>query len=242
MKLVVLLAVFALWAQAQTEPRYIAGGVVDQTGNPIPRVQISYTGSEFAYNETDGEGKFALQTKAPAIVFRKEGFSSAFVRFSAELPLSNLRVVLATSTGARTLPNCPRGKSLMGTAGGQLYFPKIPSVKQGRQGSDIDYAFRTYSISTRNGPQDIFHAAGPLWSPGSPSVVEVWKLVKYSETYLMAGEWPVIEARGEYPDGKRWRFLGRPFETASYSEVDPASARVLDRVFDGVCYQSAQSR
>jgi len=242
MKLVVLLAVFALWAQAQTESRFIAGRVVDQTGNPIPRVQIRYTGSEFTYNETDGEGRFALQTKAPAIVFHKEGFTSAFVRFSEGLPLNNLRVALTTSTEARPLPNCPRTKSLMGTAGGELRFPKVPSVKQSPQGSDTDYGFRTYSISTRSGPQGIFHAAGPLWSAGSPSEFDVWKLVKYSETDLMAGEWPVIEARGEYPDGKRWRFLGRPFETASYSEVDPASARILDRVFDGVCYQTPQSR
>jgi len=238
MKLAVLAAVFALPSLAQTESRYVAGGVVDQTGNPVPRVQISYTGSEFAYNETDGAGKFALQTKAPAIVFRKEGFRSAFVRFSQELPLTNLRVILTTSTGVRALPNCPRGKSLMGTNGGEFRFPKMPSVKQGRQGSDIDYGFRTYSIASRSGPQGIFHAAGPLWSAGSPSVYDVWKLVKYSETVLMAGEWPVIDARGEYPDGKRWRFLGRYSETVSYSEVDPAVARVLDQVLDGVCYQA----
>ena len=46
---------------------------------------------------------------------------------------------------------------------------------------------------------------------------------------------PIIDARGQSPGGKRWRQLGKFAESASYSDVDEATAKILDRFLDGAC-------
>ena len=40
---------------------------------------------------------------------------------------------------------------------------------------------------------------------------------------------------GEFANGRRWRSLGRFGETATYSDVDPATAKILDQLLDSAC-------
>lgn len=59
--------------------------------------------------------------------------------------------------------------------------------------------------------------------------------VEYEETTYDFEGLPIIDARGQLPDGQWWRYLGKFGESASYSGVDPAAAKVLDTVLDGAC-------
>jgi hypothetical protein len=74
----------------------------------------------------------------------------------------------------------------------------------------------------------------------------VWESVEYSETVYRRPDIPsnednvllgLVDARGKLASGKQWRTVGLFGESADYSDADPESARVLDKVFDGVCIQ-----
>jgi hypothetical protein len=52
----------------------------------------------------------------------------------------------------------------------------------------------------------------------------------------------IIDAQGEFPNGDRWRSLGKFGESASYTGVDPTTAKILDKFLDGACLKPSQPR
>jgi hypothetical protein len=122
--------------------------------------------------------------------------------------------------------------------GGLLGFPKMQGVKASPEGRDVDYGMRYYYVKTRRGPKGIMHGFGPTWSWGMPSDNDVSRSVQYEEVAYDAGGITIIDARGQLPNGNRWRYLGMFGESASYDDIDEATAKVLDRFLDGACLKT----
>jgi hypothetical protein len=115
-------------------------------------------------------------------------------------------------------------------------------VKVSKQGHDIDYGARNYYIETASGPKGIGHGSGGWWTLGHPLDSDVWASVKYDEITYIAGRQTIVDTRGQLPNGHRWRYLGKLAESAAYSDVDDATAKVLDQFLDGACIQSVPGR
>jgi hypothetical protein len=112
-------------------------------------------------------------------------------------------------------------------------------VKLGDETHGIDAGDRTYSVKTKHGPKGIIHGGGPAWSYGLPDEMDVWQSVKFEETIFNDG---ILDARGQLSNGNLWRYLGRIGESASYSNVDEATAEILDQVLDGACVKSTNRK
>lgn len=242
MKRLLIIATLSCAALAQT-PReqafmlpalvHVRGIVTDSSGHPLSEVRIDHTGIRQAWPKTDAEGHFDIETRAPAIVFRKAGFESQYWQVSSN---ANVTFVLASSAlhlkECRTFSGCLSLKS----SHGEFCFPKVPGVLAGKRAADIDYVARSFWIKTATGTTRIIHGAGPMWGSGVPNNVDVWTAVEYSEkSYATNDGFQIIDARGKRSDGTRWRLLGHVFETAFYSSVPEKDAAALDRVLDGVC-------
>src|SRR5580658_5741550 len=116
-RLPILLAA-AILAQAQPAANlvHITGFVVDLSGNPVSGAAIVHAGPTMPV--TDAEGRFELDTFAPAFVVRKSGFRSEFVRInSANVP----RVTIQKLNETLTFPTCSGG-GLIGIKGFQAQF------------------------------------------------------------------------------------------------------------------------
>ena len=234
--LTILLAA-AILAQAQPAGNlvHITGFVVDLSGNPVQGAAIVHAGRTMPV--TDAEGRFEVDTSAPAFVVRKSGFRSEFVRTNgANVP----RITIQQLKETLTFPTCSGG-SLIGIKGWQsrFRFAKVRGVIAGPLGRDADYGQRFYSIETRQGRKSIWHGSGPSWGAGLPSDEFVWQSLKYDETVYAGGNEGILDARGEFANGNRWRSLGKFGETAVYSDVDEATARILDRFLDRACLSPA---
>lgn len=106
---------------------------------------------------------------------------------------------------------------------------------------DTDYNARNYYLSTE--PQrGILHGSGLAWSLGTPSDRDVWRSVKYEEVVYDVEGLTIIDARGQLPNGNRWRILGRFGESASYSDMGETIAKILDQFLDGACLKSTPRR
>jgi hypothetical protein len=182
--------------------------------------------------KTSREGRFEIETSAPAIVFRKEGFNAKYYRFERD---ANVEVQLdPIANSLRTCQTSADCRSLNGFMS-EFCLPTVPGIKATQQRNDLDYGQRLYLIQTATGRKRIQHAAGPMWS-GLPLDEDVWSAVDYTERdYRDLEGFLIVDARGSTADGKRWRVLGRAFETASYRELSPDEANLLDRVLDGAC-------
>jgi hypothetical protein len=66
--------------------------------------------------------------------------------------------------------------------------------------------------------------------------------VKYEEVTYDVGGLMIIDARGQLQDGNRWRSLVKFGESASYSNIDEATAKILDQFLDGACLKSTPLR
>lgn len=75
--------------------------VVGRDGKPIPGVRVDHHGNLRQTVLTDADGRFELQTKAPAIVLRKDGYHSLYAHVWG---------------GAGQ--NCPRSSGVSGSAKG----------------------------------------------------------------------------------------------------------------------------
>src|SRR5580692_10798058 len=72
-----ILAIAGLQAQSFY---HVTGTVVDSEGKPVAGVSIDHAGNlRHAYG-SDSDGKFALDTSAPALVFRKLGYRSEWYK------------------------------------------------------------------------------------------------------------------------------------------------------------------
>jgi hypothetical protein len=218
------------------QPRQLSGIVVDQQGRPIQAVSIKHTGEiPVRGHETDAQGRFEFKTDAPAIVFRKEGYDSVFVRND----VSDIRIVLNSSHPAE-FHDCQSTARLVSIDGwrASFAFQQIEEVTVSSQGRDIDYGARNYSIGKGKSARGIMHGSGPMWDFGTPSDFDVWRSVQYEETLFTKGEITIRVARGQFSNGNRWRYLGQFGESASYSDVEPGSADILDKFLDGACWKT----
>ncbi|HEY3740045.1 MAG TPA: carboxypeptidase-like regulatory domain-containing protein [Bryobacteraceae bacterium] len=216
------------------EGKTIAGRVVDMDGGPIKDADIAHTGSRAAI-KTDAEGRFQITTNAPAIVIRKPGFRSAFLRTKDGSSDPEQRFVLKPVE--RSLPICSeKGKyiSLEGWTA-RLRFSPMEPIKVGTQGHDIDYGMRYYYLNTPHGKRGIAHGSGAMWSFGTPANRDVWGSVTFEEDSFDVGGFEILDSRGEWADGTRWRTIAKLGETVSYSSMDRDTASVLDKFMDGVC-------
>lgn len=68
-----------------------------------------------------------------------------------------------------------------------------------------------------------------------PSDQDMWRSVNYEEIAYDIGGLTIIDARGQLPNGQRWRYLGKFDESASYSDIEEVTAKTLDRFLDGAC-------
>lgn len=211
----------------------LSGTVTDSSGNPLSGVSIYHSGTRAFTPTTNDLGRFKIDTRAPAIVFRKAGFNAKYYRTEQDAVVN-----IALEPAADALKTCPSSSRCLSLDVFLAAFclVKVHGVEATRQGNDIDYVQRQFLIRTPRGIGGIQHAAGPLWGSGLPLDEDVWSAIKYEERdYLDRDGFQVLDARGTYPNGNRWRVLGRAFETASYRNLPVVEARVLDRVLDSVC-------
>ena len=222
------------------EWRHIVGVIVDEEGKPVAEARIEHT-NDREILRAGLNGRFVLDTKAPAVVIRKAGFRSQLVRTREA---TDVRIALQRLTEPRAFPSCSSNGRFEGIDGWSALFrfPRISGVKSSPQGHDIDYGVRNYYVDTRQGPIGIRHGSGPSWSYGLPLDRYVWRSIQYEETTFDAAGLPIIDARGQFPNGNRWRNLGRFGESASYSDIDEVTAKILDRFLDGACLKSAPGR
>jgi hypothetical protein len=215
---------------------HIAGVVVDPEGKPIVKASIDHS-NERQEHQTDSEGKFELYTVAPTLVVRKAGFRSEMVRTQET---AEIRVTLQRRAEVQQLPACSGTGSYSGIDGWgtSFYFPKTSVINDSGQGQDSEYATRSYYIETFRGRKGIRHGAGPMWGFG-PLNHDVWSSVKYEETMFDVGGLTIIDARGQLANGNRWRTLSKFGESASYYDMDEATAKILDQFLDSVCLKIA---
>ena len=156
----------------------------------------------------------------------------------------DLRITLRKFDEERLFPTCSKTRPYIGIDGwgATLQFQQVNDVKASRQGQDLDYGARSYYIETKAGPKGIRHGSGPLWSFGMPSDQDIWRSVKYEEATYDFGGLTITDARGELSNGQWWRFLGKFGESASYSDVDEATAKILDGFLDTACSKSISVR
>jgi hypothetical protein len=213
---------------------------VDSDGKPIAEARIDHTADRGNLHQTDAAGRFDLYTTAPSIVIRKAGFRSEFVLTKDAM---QARITLQR-VGTRTFPSCPNNGSYEGIDGwGAVFqFPKQSGIRVSGQARDIDYGARSYYIKTATGPKGITHGSGPMWAIGVPEDDSVWRSVQYEEAAYDFDGFAVLDARGQSPNGNRWRYLGKFGESASYDDVDETTAKALDRFLDGACLKPASRR
>ena len=232
---------------AQTEKTYLlpsvlrlSGVVTDGAGNPLPEVWISHTGLALGNSKTDSNGRFEIETRAPAIVFRKGGFQSRYLRIDNGHE-NSLAIILAGPAPQMKSCNGASGCISLEFFGGAFCLPKIRSVHVSKQGNDVDYGCRSLWITTPGGNVGVQHCSGGLWGSGFPFDQDVWSASEYTEAAYQDREgFLITDARGKSPEGKYWRVLGHAFETVSYRRVSAQDGAVLDRVIDGACIKPAR--
>jgi hypothetical protein len=219
------------------QAQHILGIVGDEDGKPVLEARVDH--AEFVrpqLHQTDSQGKFELTTQAPALVIRKAGFESAFVLTNR---VTEIRITLRTAHSG-VFPTCSSSGTYEGIEGwgASFQFPRTAGVKASTQGRDIDYGAREYYVNTQQGRKAIRHGSGPMWSFGIPTSIDVWKSAEYREVAYSAGRQSIVDAHGKQTDGNRWRYLGKFGESASYSDVDEATAKILDQFLDGACLKT----
>ena len=246
MRKIVLAVIFVAYAQGQPdrelmlpEVRHVMGVVLDQDGKPVADAHIRHTDDRRQAHETDADGRFILDTRAPIVVIRKAGYRSEVVRTreasEVEIRLQKYNPIFRICT------NGGQYEGLEGW-GASFQFVKVPGITASRQGRDIDYGMRSYYVNTKQGTKGIRHGSGPLWSFGEPLDSDVWRSSNYEETVFEIGVYTIIDARGQFLDGTRWRNLGKFGESASYGKMDEETAKILDRFLDGACLKPAAVR
>jgi hypothetical protein len=230
----------AACAQAQSdrdllpgEPRTVTGIIADEDGAPVGGAYLDHTAVLRKAHVTDAEGRFVVETRAPAVVVRKRGFRSQRLAVAGA---ADVRITL------QRVPELPfrecSNQSLHEELGGWrplFRIPGIPGVEADHlQVNDVDHGSRSYG---REGEAArIIHGCGPMWSFGMPSDGDVWRSIVYEETSYQAGDAGISDAKGELPDGRRWRYLGLFGESAFYRDADREAAMMLDQVMDRVCW------
>jgi hypothetical protein len=245
--LLILSALVAQALEAQTNQdlllpqfRLLSGVVTDQQGNPVAGARFDHLDELAKSRYVDAEGKFEFYTKGAALVLRKVGFNSVFLEAREARDLT----IVLTPAVSRAFPTClsKAGESVSLQGWSALFvFPRGQGVDASPESDDSGYGKRLYYVSTRDGDRAIEHGSdgGPSSRLGIPTDGDVWLSTEYHETIYNNG---ILSAQGRLGNGNRWRYLGRFGESASYSDVDDATAEILDKVLDGACIRFSSTR
>jgi ABC-2 type transport system ATP-binding protein len=227
-----ILTLFVVYC-ASLHAAHISGTVVDEAGNPVAEASIDHSGKPNV-PPTDAMGHFELDTVAPKVVVRKDGYKSVvlLVQQSAEI-----RVTLLKASPDRPFPLCTGDGPFEGFAsrGANLAFRRRPEITATQEGFDVDYAYIFYYLGRPDDRKSIGHFQGPLAASGMPEDRDVWWSTDYEESVWQMGIVRIIDARGTSVAGDRWRTLQIFGEAAFYSRIDPQTAVVLDQFLDGAC-------
>ena len=233
-------------AAAQTTPALLpspvrlAGIVTDSAGQPVPDVWICHSGLTLANTKTDSRGRFDLRTRAPAIVFRKGGSQSKYLRV-ADGNENPLTIVLAGPPPQMKACLAESHQLSLRYFGSAFGIPKIRGVSIGKQSNDVDYGCRAFWIATPVGKAAGEHCSGAMWGSGWPLDDVVWASTEYRENSYQDHDGGMItDARGRSADGTRWRVLGHWAESVSYRGVSERDAAVLDQVIDDTCVMATR--
>lgn len=210
----------------------LSGIVTDKENRPLVGAWIHHTGLKTQVL-TNEKGQFDIRTRAPAIVFRKNGHRSQYYRVAG-----NATFVIVLEPLPPSVNTCQALAKCLSLGGNLSEFclPQVRGIRVSGKSSDIDYTQRSFEIKSSIGKRGILHASGPMWGSGLPLNWEVWSATEYSERdYRDLQGFLVLDARGKTITGEYWRVLGRAFETASYKNVSHNEAQLLDLVLDGFC-------
>lgn len=207
------LLVFALATLPQQEPAgllsarvHMSGTVVDPAGNAIAGALVVHSNTKTTLQQTDDAGHFAFDTDAPAVVIQKPGFRSQRIEVRAA---GDIRVTLHPFPNK--LPTCTNPGHLIGMEFGSmggLYFHPMKEIKATRPKMDVDYLARNYYIVSSGKKFAIWHGTGPMWGGSESFDEDVWRSTYFEEVYYSAELDSIIDARGQFPDGTRWRNVG----------------------------------
>jgi hypothetical protein len=208
--------------------------VVDENGRPIAGAFFDHTDmdeNEYAERFTNREGIFDIWTHAQRIILRKAGYASAIVH-----PEDTAKHKFKMNT-AQSFPICPGSKPQSADPfDASLEFRRASEVVVVKTGMGADYTFTQYGIKDHDNTVQLRRVRSQPWF-STPNDNEVWLSVQYSErTYFVAGI-EIVDARGITKEGKRWRELIRMYESLSYHDADPATAKLLDEFLDRTCLQ-----
>jgi len=240
MRTAAMSVVFAIAAQAQDLPpdrqerlllpdaQQVSGFVVDLGGAPIPNAWVYHLGGRDSA-KTDARGHFDLTTRVPRVVIRKSGYESYVLDTQRAK-----EVKLILRPVSRNLPMC-KGTDSCHSLNGSFCFPKVKGVKAHTPGSDVDYRAESFTV----GKKGILHGSGSVWTFGVPFDEDVWEATDYREDSFtqmgLGGLIGIVDARAKSSKGTYWRYLGEVSESASYRDVNQATAALLDKVLEGVC-------
>lgn len=220
------------------KPLHVSGSVMDQDGKPVVEAVIGNAdAASTQLMQTDAAGNFAFDSKAPFFVIRKAGFRSERVSTQGA---ENLKVNLQPLNGPTPIQVCtddtPReGLDIFLAA---FQFAKTNTIVATKPNMDVDYLSRGYYLKGARKSGAIYHGGGPMWGGGEPMDDDVWQSVQFEEVVYKTAKSDITDAKGQFPDGKRWRHLGWFGESASYEGVDPETAKIFDRFLDSVCLKS----
>lgn len=240
MRTVAMVVIFAIAVEGQIlspaqqerfllpDAQQVSGFVVDPGGAPVPDAWVDHLGGRVSA-KTDALGHFDLTTRVPRVVIRKPGYES----YALDTQRAK-EVKLILRPISRNLPMCSRPDSCH-SLNGSFCFPKVKGVKAHAPISDSDSVAESFTV----GKNGIRHGSGYAWSFGVPFDEEVWAATNYREDAYtrmgLGGLVGIVDARGESPKGTYWRYLGHFSESASYDDVNQATAELLDKVLDGIC-------
>ena len=215
-------------------PVTVSGVTVDSQGSPVQGVRIEHIYLQYQYATsatTDTGGRFRFETKAPAVVFRRDGFESQLVRVPSAQ--TELLIVLRAAPAMDAIPTRHACSDCVSV--GVFCVPKIKGVQIGKMGGSIDAFERTFSVRTASGRWWMIHGAGPSWGGPNPRDHEVWSSITYRERIRTGDGLRVLDSSGTTSDGKVWRHVGVSGESVFYFDLDPDAASIMDRMLDGLC-------
>ena len=216
-----------------SQPRHVEGQVVGEDGNPMAKVRLYHlnlTGDIV----TGSDGRFALDTSAPAFVFQRPGFESVLVRTN---DVSNVLVVLRKIPKSAAFPVCSPANHSDREPGwsGIFQVPRTPAAKVSREVLDVDFWSRTIHVKSKPTHLQAIQGRGPMWGGAQLEDELVWGSVRYVEqTYDLGGQL-LTDAKAWLPNGKCSRTIGVWQESVSYSSVDCSLAEPLDHILDRIC-------
>ena len=227
---------------------HLSGMVVEENGQPLAEARIEHGGQKPGQRHnpqagvTDAAGRFSVDLYSPAIVIRKQGYKSVWMRVQdgEGIGVQGVRVRLESlAKSGQSFPVCA-GAPLTGKQRFDLRF-KMPESRQLKMsaGADVDYTTQIYRLKGVHGKYYLAHASGPTWSFGIPLENQVWDSVSYEERVSSIQQIPVLDAHGRLANGKRWRLLAIFGETLGYDDANEAAAAAFDAILDQTCFQLA---